>query len=85
MSSFKINFTLDPVKAIRKTAEYFFVNFPLDLRVKKLKLTIKVTKQKQAIKKKLYIKLSTVLSRNSRTFFIFLFCTYSVGLTTMIL
>ena len=85
MSSFKINFILDPVKTTRKTAEYFCVNFPLDLRAKKVKFTIKVIKRKFLIKKKLYIKFSTVLSRNSCTFFLFLLFTYSVGLTTMIL
>ena len=49
MSSFKINFAVDPLKAIKKTAEHFVANFPLDLRAKKakkLKLTIKLTKQK---------------------------------------
>ena len=59
--------------------------FPIDLRAKKIKLTITLTKQKEPMKKKLYIKLSTVLSRNWCTFFVFLLFTYSVGFTTMIL
>ena len=49
MSSLKISFTLDPLKAIRKVAEHFvhFVhNFPLDSRTEKVKLTIKLTRQK---------------------------------------
>ena len=43
MSSLKINFTLGPFKAIRKTAEHFAVYFPLDSRAKKVKLMIKRT------------------------------------------
>ena len=34
MSSSKINFTLDPLKVIRKTAEHFVANFPLPSRGK---------------------------------------------------
>ena len=62
MRSFKSNFTFDPLKGIRKIAKYFIANFPFDLRAKKVRLTIKLTKQKQSVKKKLYVKLSTVLS-----------------------
>ena len=43
----KLNFTLDSLKAIRKIAEHFVANLPLDFRAKKVKLTIKLTKQKQ--------------------------------------
>ena len=38
MNSFKINFMLDPLKAIRKTPEHFSAIFPIDSRVKKVKL-----------------------------------------------
>ena len=51
MSSFKFNFILGTLKAIRKTAEHFVANFPLDSREKKVKLIIKLTKQKQPIKR----------------------------------
>ena len=46
MSSLKINFTLDPLRAIRKIAEQFVANFPLDLSATTVKLTMKLTKQK---------------------------------------
>ena len=41
MSILKIIFTLDPLKAIRKTSRYFVANFSLDLKAKK-----KIIKQK---------------------------------------
>ena len=46
MRSLKINFSLDPLKAIRKTAEHFVANFLLHSRAKKIKLIIKLIKQK---------------------------------------
>ena len=46
MSSLNINFTLDPLKAIRIIEEHIVVNFPLDSRAKKIKLMKKLTKQK---------------------------------------
>ena len=48
MSSLKISFNLDPLKATRKIAENFVANFPLDWRAKKVKLTIKIKKTKIA-------------------------------------
>ena len=73
MSSLKTNFTLDPFKAIRVIEENIVANFPFDSRAKKVKLTIKVTKPKQPIKKKLYIKSTTVLSQSSWTYFVLLY------------
>ena len=46
MSSLEINYTLDPLRAIRKIEEHIVANFPLDSRAKKVKWTIKLTKQK---------------------------------------
>ena len=46
MSSLKINFTPDQRKAIRIIEEHIVTNFPLDSRAKKVKLRIKLTKQK---------------------------------------
>ena len=46
MTSFKMYFTLDPTKVIRKTAEPFVAIFPLDLIAKKEKLAMNLTKQK---------------------------------------
>ena len=46
MSSLKTNLTLDPPKAIRVIKEHIVANFPFDSRAKKVKLTIKFTKQK---------------------------------------
>ena len=60
---------LGPLKAIKKIAENFVADFPHNLRAKKVKLTVKLTKQKLPIKKKLCIKLTTVLSRNSCKYF----------------
>lgn len=40
------NFTTEPCKAIRKTAKHCAVSFPLDLRPKKVTLTIKLKKRK---------------------------------------
>ena len=77
MSSLKINFTLDPFTAVRIIEEPIVANFPLDSRAKKVKLKIKLTKQKLPIKKKLYIKLTTVLSPSSWTYFVSLLFTSS--------
>ena len=40
MSSSKTNFTLDPIKSIRKIPGHLIANFPLDQRAKKVKLKI---------------------------------------------
>ena len=76
-SSFEINFTLDPLKAIRKTEEHFEAHFPLNSRAKKVILKIKLTKQKYSIRKKLYTKLATVLLKNSYKYFVLLLFTSS--------
>ena len=70
MSSFKINITLDPFKAIRIIEEHIVANFPLDLRAQKVKLTIKLTKQNKSIKKILYIKLTIILSPGLCSYFV---------------
>ena len=70
MRSLKIIFTLDPLKAVKIIEEHIVANFPLDSRAKKVKLTIKLTKQNWPKKKKLYTKLTTVLSRSSYTYFV---------------
>ena len=44
MSSLKINFTL-AIKAIRIIEKHIVANFSLDSRAKKVRLTIKLTKQ----------------------------------------
>lgn len=54
MRSFKINFILDPLKAIRKIAEHFVANFPLDWKAKEITLTIKVREKKISYKKVIY-------------------------------
>ena len=70
MSGLKTNFSLDPLKATRKIAVHFVANFPLDSRAKKVKLTIKLTKQKEGNKKEVIFKVEFHFA----TKFMYVFC-----------